>query len=352
MADEEKTEQATPKKLSKARSEGQTAKSVEVSSTFLLLAGVTSVYIFCYLFYQGFLGIMRQCFIFSEIPDFDRVYCLYLLNKYARKYILIVAPVMSILFLAALVVNIAQVGFLLSSKALEPKLSNLNPISGFKKLFSMKSFVELFKNIAKIAIIGLVLYFAVRGDMDNLQKLYDSNVAYILLYILKMSFKLFMYVILIMIFVAILDYSFQKWKFKKDLMMSKQEVKDETKMTEGDPLVKSKIRSLQIQAARRRMMQEVPEADVVVTNPVHLALAIKYEPSTMNAPQVTAKGAGSVAEKIKEIAKEHNIPVVENKELAQNLYKLVDIGEEIPLQFFKAVAELLAYVYKLKGKTV
>jgi len=157
---------------------------------------------------------------------------------------------------------------------------------------------------------------------------------------------------MVMLLLAIADYAFQRWQFEKQLKMTKQEVKDEMKQTEGDPLVKSRIKSIQIQTARRRMMQEVPEADVVVTNPTHLAMAIRYDSGSMGAPRVVAKGAGHVAERIKQLASDHHIPVIENKKLAQNLYKLVKLGEEVPIQLYQAVAELLAYVYKLKGKTV
>jgi len=182
--------------------------------------------------------------------------------------------------------------------------------------------------------------------------MYHWEVGAILIYMLKVIFKIFIWVSMVMLLLAIADYAFQRWQFEKQLKMTKQEVKDEMKQTEGDPLVKSRIKSIQIQTARRRMMQEVPEADVVVTNPTHLAMAIRYDSGSMGAPRVVAKGAGHVAERIKQLASDHHIPVIENKKLAQNLYKLVKLGEEVPIQLYQAVAELLAYVYKLKGKTV
>jgi flagellar biosynthetic protein FlhB len=191
----------------------------------------------------------------------------------------------------------------------------------------------------------------VKNEVERIPFLYHQTTEAILIYMCKVSFKIFIWTISIMVIMAILDYLFQRWQFEEQIKMTKQEVKDESKQAEGDPQVKARIGSLQQQAARRRMMQDIPKADVVVTNPTHLALAIKYDALSMNAPKILAKGAGAVAERIKNVAKENDIPVVEDKELAQNLYKTVEIGDEIPVTLFKAVAELLAYVYRLKGKT-
>jgi flagellar biosynthetic protein FlhB len=210
--------------------------------------------------------------------------------------------------------------------------------------------MELFKSLTKLAIVGGVAYWTLQGEMDNLQAIGKMEVAGICTYILKVILKIFIRVCVIMVIVAAADYAFQKWQFEEQLKMTKHEVKEEHKQSEGDPQVKSRIRKLQMDAARRRMMQEVPNADVIVTNPVHFAVAVKYDGLLMNAPQVVAKGADLIAEKIKAVAGDHGIPVVENKELAQSLYKLVEIGEEVPSDFYQAIAEVLAYVYKLKGK--
>lgn len=196
----------------------------------------------------------------------------------------------------------------------------------------------------------MVAYNSIRAELVPITFLYDNSVGYILLYMLKVSFWIFVKVCLIMLVVAMLDYAYQKWKFLDDQKMTKKEVKDETKQTEGDPLVKSRIRQLQHQAARKRMMADVPRADVVVTNPTRLAVALKYDGKTMDAPKVLAKGAGPVAENIRRIARENEVPLVEDKQLARNLYSSVDIGGEVPTELYQAVAELLAYVYKLKGK--
>jgi flagellar biosynthesis protein FlhB len=354
MAEEnfqEKTETATPKKREKTREEGQTAKSVEVPSVFVLLAGILVLYFSGYVSYKNLTDIMRNSFTFDSIPDFNIHYIVSLLKTFLEQVFLFILPVFISVFVIALLSNFLQVGFVFSHKAITPKFSRLNVIKGFGRLFSKKSLMELVKSVLKLSIIGIVSYFVVKGEMENIPILYHQSIGQILLYMCKVSFKIFIWTISVMIIIAILDYLFQRWQFEEQIKMTKQEVKDESKQAEGDPQVKARIRSLQQQAARRRMMQEVPKADVVVTNPTHLALAIQYDAMGMNAPKILAKGAGAVAERIKIVAKENNIPVVEDKELAQNLYKTVEIGDEIPVTLFKAVAELLAYVYKLKGKT-
>ncbi len=348
---QEKTETATPKKRQKAREEGQTAKSIEVPSVFVLLTGVVLLRFLSPHFGKQILEMMRASFSFDQIPHFTIHHCLSLLHDIAGYYLTLILPVMGAVFVAALSVNFLQVGFHISFKAMEPKLERFNVLKGMKRFVSLKSFAELFKSVLKLVIIGLVAYSIIRGERARFIHLHHSDALQILAYMLRVIFKIYIRVILIMAVLAVLDYAFQKWQFEKQLKMSKQEVKDEHKQTEGDPQVKARIKSIQMQAARQRMMQQVPEADVVVTNPTHLALAIRYSPGAMDAPEVVAKGAGPVAQRIKELAAAHDVPVVENKELAQNLYKLVNIGEEIPVQYYQTVAELLAYVYKLKGKT-
>jgi flagellar biosynthesis protein FlhB len=355
MAEEsgqEKTETATSRKRDKAREEGQVVKSQEIASVLVLLTGICVLYIFGYLFYPSVIKILRENLDLKSIPRFDIAYCLTLLNRNIFQFFSLILPVMGAVFVTAFAANLFQVGFEISTKAITPKLDKFNIIKGFGRMFSLKSLMELVKSLLKLTVIGMVAYFVIRGEMQGLQKLHNAAVSYIFIFLLKGIFKIFIWVILIMIIVAIMDYSYQKWQFEKDLRMTKQEVKEEYKETEGDPQVKSRIRSIQIQAARKRMMQQLPTADVVVTNPTHLAIAIKYDPLAMVAPQVVAKGAGHIAARIKAIASEHHIPVVENKELARNLYKLIEVGEQIPSEFFRAVAELLAYVYKLKGKTI
>jgi flagellar biosynthetic protein FlhB len=273
-----------------------------------------------------------------------------LLAYHTEKIILLCIPVMLTIVLFALISNLAQVGFSISWQSLEPKFSRLDPINGFKQKFTSRAVVEFLKTLIKVGVISMVAYNSIKAELVPITFLYDTSVGYILLYMLKISFWIFVKVCLIMLVVAFLDYAYQKWKFLDDQKMTKKEVKDEMKQTEGDPMVKSRIRQLQHQAARKRMMADVPHADVVVTNPTRLAVALKYDGKAMDAPKVLAKGAGPIAENIRRIARENDIPLVEDKQLARNLYSSVDIGGEVPMELYQAVAELLAYVYKLKGK--
>jgi flagellar biosynthetic protein FlhB len=354
MAEEsfqEKTERATPKRRREAREKGQVAKSAEIASVLVLLVGISALFLFAAYFYPKLEQIMRSVAQFEKIPVFDNQFCVLVLKKSVSHFLIFTLPLMGAIVVAAFGANIAQVGFQLSGKAISPKISKFDIVKGFKRLLSLRSLVELSKSILKLTVIGTVAYFAVRGEIEDLLKLYNADVAFIFLFVLKGFLKIFISVLLVMIVVAIVDYSYQKWQYEKDLKMTKQEVKEEHKETEGDPHVKSRIRSIQMQAARKRMMRAVPDADVVVTNPTHLAVAIQYDPLKMSAPMVVAKGAGLVAKRIRKIAGEHHVPVVENKELARNLYKAIEVGETIGTEFYKGIAELLAYVYKLKGKT-
>jgi len=285
-----------------------------------------------------------------EVPVLDLAAMLDLSKELVMSFMVIVLPMMASVLVVAVLSNVMQVGILFSWKAMAPKFSKLNPLKGLERLFSKQSFMELFKSLAKLVIVGTIAYWTVKGEMDRFITLGDLEVSGIGLYILKVMLKIFFRVSIAMIILAVIDYAFQKWQYMEKLKMTKQEVKEEHKQTEGDPAVKSRIRKVQHEVARRRMMQEVPNADVVVTNPIHLAVAIKYDRLGMGAPQVVAKGAELIADRIKALAKENDVPVVENKLLARDLYKNVEIGEEIPSVFYQAVAEVLAYVYKLKGK--
>ena len=345
----EKTEDASSRKLSKAREEGQVAKSTEIPSVFVLLGGVTALYATAFSFYENCLEIFRYDLIFERVPELNPADLTVLLIYHAKKMFLMCLPVFAAVCVVALIANLAQVGFNISWKAVEPKLGKLNPINGFKQKFSSRAVIEFVKSLVKIAVISLVCYLATKGELSNVLTLYDNSTAQILLFLLIKSFWIFIKVCLVMALVAILDYAFQKWKFLEDQKMTKKEVKDERKQTEGDPAVKSRIRQLQMAAARKRMMASVPKADVVVTNPTHLAVALQYDKEQMDAPTVLAKGAGAVAENIKKIARENDVPIVENKPLARNLYKAVDIGGQVPIEHYQAVAELLAYVYGLKN---
>ncbi len=348
----EKTEDASGKKLSKAREKGQVGKSVELPSVAILLAAFLVLYAFVPVMYEKSLALLDDSFRFDQVPILTDTEAINLLFRYVQLLFVMTWPLLLAVFAAAFISSVIQVGFQISWEAIEFKFSKLNPISGLMNKLSLTSVVELFKSIFKLVIVFSVAYVVIKGELNNILRLYDHGVSFILLYIMKISFSIAIKTLLIILFLAILDYLYQKWKFAEDQKMTKQEVKDEQKQTEGDPQIKSRIRQLQTQAARQRMMAEVPEADVVVTNPTRLAVAVKYDGKVMESPMVVAKGAGAVAANIRQIAQEAGVPLVENKELARNLYSMVDVGMSVPTELFQAVAELLAYVYKLKGKNL
>jgi len=353
MADQgaqEKTEKPTSRRRGKAREQGQVAKSMEIASVGVLLAGITSLWLFGGFFYDQIVGLMRHMFQNLSGSHLDFASLVDLSSMVWSHFLITVLPVWAAVTLAAIVVNLAQVGFLFAPKRIKPDLKKINPIKGFKKLFSLRLLVDLGKNLGKIAVVGGVAYLTVRQEWDNLPNLGDLPVSVIASYILDVCFTIFWRTAMAMIVLAILDWSYQKWDFEKNLKMSKQEVKDEYKQTEGDPQVKGRIRSIQREQAKHRMMADVPQADVVLTNPTHLAVALSYKVGQMDAPTVVAKGANKVAEKIKAIAKEHNIPIIEDKPLAQALYKAVEVGQAIPGDLYETVATILAHVYRMKNK--
>lgn len=347
---QEKTEQPTPRKRSEARKKGQVAKSQEVASLAVLLGGLSTLCLFSTFMYENLIQVTRESFSMAAIPVLDVAGMRAFSRDMVAGFITIVLPLMIAVVIIGISANMMQVGAMVSWEALTPNLEKLNPFKGFKQLVSLQAVMELFKSMAKLVMVDTIAYVTVKGQFAGLEELGKLEVSGIFLFISKVIFKVFFRVAIAMACLAVIDYLFQKWQFEKRLKMTKQEVKEEFKQTEGDPFVKSRIKKIQMEVARRRMMQAVPEADVVVTNPVHLAVAIKYDRAVMNAPQVVAKGAALLAEKIRTLAVENNVPVVENRPLARSLYKVVEVGDEIPIDFYQAVAEVLAYVYKLKGK--
>ena len=250
----------------------------------------------------------------------------------------------------AIIINMLQFKFKITTKPLKPKLSKFNPISGFKRIFSASKLVELLKSIAMIVIISAVVYSTIKDEWVYLFKFYNMPLNQALETIGSIVINMGLTISFVYLIVAFLDFAYQKYKFKKDIKMTKQEVKDEYKNAEGDPQIKGKIRAKMREASQRRMMQNIPKADVVITNPTHFAVAIRYDPQEASAPRVIAKGADYLAQKIKEIARENKIEIVENKPLARMLYANVDVEQEIPPELYQAVAEVLAMVYKMQGK--
>jgi flagellar biosynthetic protein FlhB len=352
MADdnqEEKTEQPTPRRRQELREKGEVAKSRELPSVAVLMSALVVLTLTGSYTYAHIQSVMQGALSLPLLDDLSLPNLIDFSRIMTTRFLLAIGPLLAAVFITALLSNIMQVGFLFTGESIKPKLSKLDPIKGFGRLFSKQSFMEVFKSLLKLVIVGVIAYYTIKDEMKNVAALGQMELPSIWLYILKIFFKIFIRCALAMIFLVVLDYAFQKWEFENRIKMSKQEIKDEMKKTEGDPLVKSRIRSIQMEMARRRMMQDVPEADVVITNPTRLAVALKYDTSDMNAPKVLAKGAGKIAEKIRDLAAEHGIPVVEKKELAQNLYALVEIGQEIPPTLYQAVAEILAYIFRLKG---
>ncbi|MBW2609911.1 MAG: flagellar biosynthesis protein FlhB [Deltaproteobacteria bacterium] len=353
MADEsfqDKTEPATPKRKEESRKKGQVAKSKEISSIAVLSAGVL------YLFFNAKdltlkLGdIMRQTFHAIPQLKLNDHNLPTLLSQALERYFWLILPIMLVLCAVALLSNYLQTGIIWSVDPLTPKASKIDPIKGISKLISKRSFVELAKSVLKIVVVGWVAFSLLKSESDHLVPLMYQEKVQIISYLGHIALKIFIRCCCAIAILAILDFIYQKWEFEQNMKMTKQEVKDEFKQVEGDPLVKSRIKSIQREMARRRMMEEVPKADVVITNPTHLSVALRYDTEErMASPRVVAKGANMVAFRIREIAVENDIPLVENKMLAQNLYKL-ELGEEIPPQFYQAVAEILAYVYGLKKK--
>ena len=348
----DKTEEATPKKLQDARKEGQVAKSQELSTAVMLFALFVILKVMI-----GYIGTrFLQCFKKTyqvidvyAIEDFTPSIASAFLRNGLIDVLIICLPVFAVAMVAAFVVNVAQVKWQVTAKPLQPKLSKFDPIKGFKRIFSKDKIFELIKSVIKIALIFYVAYSELRDEAGAVVSLYDLSLEQAVVYIGDFVINLGLKLSAFYLIVGIVDYIYQKIKFKKDLMMSKQEVKDEYKQQEGDPQVKGKIKSKMREVSQRRMMQKLPEADVVITNPTHFACAIKYDKTVSEAPILIAKGADYLAQKIKESAKEHNIPIVENKPLARMLYYNVDLDSEIPRELYQMTAEVLAYVYRLKN---
>ena len=352
----EKTEEPTSKKLDDARKEGQVAKSKEITNAFELLTFFLLVYFWVQYMGTYFIGNMYD--IYSQIPEYIKMYDGRIQSQTFRalfiqslgRILLIVAPFLLVGVFVSFVTNIVQVKWRPTTKPLKPKLSKLNPINGFKRFFSLNSLVELVKSFLKIGLVVYVVYSYLKKNMPALYQFYDLSLNQGIMQVGMLVVNLGIRISLFYMIIAFLDYVYQKIKFKNDMKMTKQEVKDEYKNQEGDPQIKSKQRQRMQEASRRRMMQQLPQADVVITNPTHYAVAIKYDQEIYDAPYVVAKGADYLAQKIKEAAKENHIEIVENKPLARMLYANVDVGGVVPPELYQAVAEVLAFVYHLQGK--
>lgn len=352
----EKTEPATEKKLREAREDGKVAKSKELTSAFDLIVLFLVLKVFISFIGGGFLQVYE--YTYKRIPNFVENFAAngsvaevtIFFQEIYWLMLKVAAPFLAFGFIITLLVSILQVGWKVSLKPLQPKGDKFNPINGFKRIISKDSVFELFKSILKIAVVVYVAYTSVKDEADNIFILYDIPLNQALALCGSIVINAGLKISLVYLVIGLTDFIYQKFRFKEEMKMTKQEVKDEYKNTEGNPEIKGRQRQRMREASRRRMMQDVPKADVVITNPTHLAVAIKYDAEVSKAPIVLAKGEDYLAMKIREAAKEHHIEIVENKPLARMLYANVEIGEEIPPELYQAVAEILAMVYNMKNR--
>lgn len=353
FAQGEKTEQPTPKKRRDAREEGQILQSKEVNSVVILFA--------CFFILKlsgGMINNQLEKLLVDSFTSIENVDVFFnennlLVNsmKIGSVFALIVAPILAAAFLSALIVNYLQVGFIFTTKPLKLKLDRLNPIEGFKKIFSKRAIVELVKSILKIILVGYIAYGYLASNMGEIVKFSQMNTKSAYAVFAKMTFDFVLRLLVVLVALAAFDYFFKWREHENKLKMSKQEVKEEYKQSEGDPFIKGKIKEKQRQIAMSRMMQDVPKADVIITNPTHYAVAIVYDNESYEAPFIIAKGADLIAENIKKVARENSLPIVENKYVARTIYDTVEIGDIIPEDLYEAVAEILAYVYSLKNES-
>lgn len=346
---QEKTEEPTGKRISDARKKGQLPRSREAGTFFVLLSGVASLWLVAPFLGEGMTTMMKNSFTLTKAEVYDT----YEMGRtFFQNIFLVAIPLLAIcgtMLVSAFFGNIMIGGLNLSSEAVMPKPDKLNPINGFKRIFSLNSIVELIKSIAKVTCIGSICYFLISGRIDKILRLSYIDTFAAVHDALQILFIFMVIIVCAMIPIIMIDVPFQIWQYRQQLRMTKQELKDEMKETEGNPQIKSRMKRMQYEMAARRMMSKVPTADVVVTNPTHYAVALSYDPEGELAPVVVAKGVDEVAEKIKEIAREYQIPVLQLPPLARSLYYTTDLDREIPRGLFQAVAQVLAWVLGTKA---
>ena len=352
MADDDgKTEAPTGKRLSQAREEGDIIMSSEIKTAASLAAILVVVW---WILPPMMSKATSYLAVLMSEPHLIRVTTetelMEVLRSLAARMALLLVLPLSVMVAAGVTAALGQTGWLISTKKITPNFSKLNPLNGLKRIFSTHGAVDLGKNILKVIVVAVLFYFVVRKKVAFLPLLPSMELPAILDFLHSVLVRLLMTILTVQILIGAGDYMYQRYSYMKKLRMSKQEVKDENRQSEGDPMVKARIRGLRLQRARQRMMASVPKADVVVTNPTHFACALKYDPETMNAPMLIAKGQDLVALRIRELAKQHDIMIVENPPLARALYAAVEVDREVPPEHYKAVAEVISYVFRLKGK--
>ncbi|WP_321391642.1 flagellar biosynthesis protein FlhB [Emcibacter sp.] len=345
----QKTEEPTSKKLQDAQDKGEVVKSQEVKHFFILLAITLVVLISGASSMSGLSNSLARIFEFShEVPMDGQGLQSFLAGVLMKVGVFLVLPII-LLLAGALTGTVIQHKPILSAEKIKPKLNKISPLGGLKRIFSMQNFAEIFKSILKITIVAAVVFILVWPERDLLEHMMTYEITDVVHIIYVMVLRVLGGVVAIMAIIAGMDYMFQRFQFMKQMRMTKQEVKDEMKQTDGDPMVKARLRQIRMERSRRRMMAAVPEADVVVTNPTHYAVAMKYNQGVMEVPVVVAKGVDNVALRIREIAEEHDIPILENPPLARTLHAAVEVDEEIQPEHYKAVAEVIGYILKLKA---
>ncbi len=345
----ERTEAPSAKRREDFRKKGQVAQSREVQTAAMFTMLLLFWFFYAPFFWKEMTTLVRQVWAHSGDHPLTPALFMQFTFHIFRELGIIMGPLFLVSLAVGFLSTVMQIGWLFTTQPLVPDLNKLDPIKGMARFFSKRSLVEVVKSILKVLLIAWVSYRTVAGEFDNALLLGDMTVAQIVAFLGRTTTLVMMKVCAIMIFLAILDYGFVRWEMEEKMKMTKQEQKEEMKDTEGDPHIKSKIRSIQQQMARQRMMAAVPEADVVITNPTRVAVALRYDNRTMDAPVVLAKGRDLVAARIREVAREHDVPLVENPPVARLLHSKVEIGQTIPEELFRAVAEILAYVYSLKG---
>jgi flagellar biosynthetic protein FlhB len=347
---QEKSEAPTAKKRSDARKKGNVAKSPEINSVFVLFAAVLMLRIVGPYMLESIKECLRVFFALTSTTEI----CMERLAEFSYMSIMVVIkvmlPLLGAVLVAGLLANIIQIGLLLTLEPMKPKLEKINPLSGIKRLFELSKIVDTVKNLLKIGLVGYIAYITIRSEYEILVGLADATVAAIWSFITLSAFDILVRCAVVLLVLAVADYGYQRYRHEKKLKMSHQEIKEEFKQMEGDPKVKGRIRQLQREMSQRRMMDSVPQASVVVTNPTHFAVALLFDKETMEVPIVVAKGKDHVALKIKQLAIDNGVPTYEDRPLARSLYDTVEIGQEIPPELWKAVIEVFVWVERLKNK--
>lgn len=350
MADEDKQFDATPRKLEQARKEGQVVKSKDFSTAISLLIMFSAIVALAPFIWNQI--VQLYTLLYEQIPNghLATVGLTYILTITIKSAVLIIGPILFLAWFVAIMADFIQVGPLVATAPLVPKLDKLNPTKYFKNIMSIKTLFELFKNILKVIILGYIGWSVYRAHIESILMLaaIDNNFA-VMIEFGKLITEFIFKACIAFLVISAADYGVTKWKFLKDQKMSFKEIKDEYKNTEGDPNVKAALRQRRMQMLQQGMMDAVPDADFVVTNPTHIACALKYKAEEMDSPMLIAKGTELIAKKIINIAKEHNVPVIENAPVARALFKMVDLNHTIPPELYKAIAEILLFVYKMKN---